>query len=221
MESIPDFHIFFKKSLLLIFLLIFVLTGCGKDQDIENYRANMTQFFENIQTINDAINQLDPEAENVGDQLLPLLDSLETSFTQMASLEVPEEFTGVAELAADASKYMTEAVSYYHQAYEGEEYDETSADIAYQNYQFANKRLQYIIQILHGNIPEEIFTYEDDETDTEVDTDADMDVDVDTENADTDMNTDADMDTGDGTDAEKTDSDNGTDDEVDSASDTN
>jgi len=169
-----NFHITAGKKLLfpMLFLTLF-LTGCGKDKAVENYRANMTQFFENVQTINDAINQLDPNDENVGEELLPLLDSLDKSFSQMASLEVPDGFPGVSDLATDASKYMTEAVSYYHQAYGGEEYDKTSADIAYQNYQFANKRLQYIVQILHGDIPEEIFTYDEDGSDGSTDSSAD------------------------------------------------
>ena len=154
-----------KRLLFPMLFLTLFLTGCGKDKAVEAYRANMTQFFENVQTINDAINQLDPNDENIGDQLLPLLDSLDKSFSQMASLEVPDGFPGVADLATDASKYMTEAVSYYHQAYNGEEYDKTSADIAYQNYQFANKRLQYIVQILHGDVPKEIFTCDEDGSD--------------------------------------------------------
>lgn len=158
--------------LLGTFTALLMLTGCGKNKNIETYKANMTQFFENIQTINDSINQLDPESENIASELLPLLDSLDKSFAQMASLEVPEEFPGVTDLAQDAAKYMSEAVSYYHQAYENGKYDKTFADIAYQNYLIANKRLQYIIQILHGDIPEEIFTYEDEDT-TADDTDAD------------------------------------------------
>ena len=170
MRSIHNFHKASGKHFLFpVLFLTLLLTGCGKDKAVETYRANMAQFFENVQTVNDAINQLDPNDENVGDQLLPLLDSLDKSFSQMASLEVPDGFPGVKDLAADASKYMTEAVSYYHQAYSGEEYDKTSADIAYQNYQFANKRLQYIVQILHGDIPEEIFTYDDDSSDSNSD----------------------------------------------------
>lgn len=59
---------------------------------------------------------------------------------------------------------MSEAVSCYHQAYEGESFDATAAEMAYYNYECANVRLQYIISILHGNIPEEIFTYDEEET---------------------------------------------------------
>lgn len=163
-QHFPHLH---SSILLGMFTVLLTLTGCGKNKDIEIYKTNMTQFFENINILNDSINNLDPESENVSQELLPLLDSLEQSFTQMASLEVPEDFPGVAELAQDAGKYMTEAVSYYHQAYENGEYDKISADIAYQNYQIANNRLQYIIQILHGDIPEEIFTYEDDDVVTD------------------------------------------------------
>ena len=93
-----------------------------------------------------------------------LLDSMDTSFQQMAALEVPDCFPGVEELADDASMYMSEAVSYYHMAYEGGGFDASLEDVAMQNYAFANTRLQYIISILHGDIPVEIFTYEDEET---------------------------------------------------------
>ena len=159
-------------SLMMLMTLTIPLSACGKNQEIEVYKANMTQFFENIQTIDSAINQLDPESETVSADLLSLLDSLDKSFQQMASREVPDGFPGVAELSQDASKYMSEAVSYYHQAYDSGEYDKTSADIAYQNYEIANKRFQYIVQILHGDIPEEIFTYEDDSEDVSEDTSA-------------------------------------------------
>lgn len=61
---------------------------------------------------------------------------------------------------------MTEAVSYFHQAYEGDSFDAVLEDVARQNYERANLRLQYIVSILHGDIPEEIYIY-DDETESE------------------------------------------------------
>lgn len=151
-----------KGKFLLPAVILLILTGCGKNEELEIYKANMDQFFENIRIIDSSINAIDPNSETSTAELLSLLDSMDTSFAQMAALEVPEGFPGVDELADDASAYMSEAVSYYHQVYEGE-FDAAVADAAYQNYEQANIRFQYIVSIIHGNIPEEIFTYEEDE----------------------------------------------------------
>lgn len=151
---------FSKAAVLISLIFLFLLTGCGNDPAIENYKANMNQFFENIEVYDASINAIDPNSETATTELLALLDSMNTTFSQMASLEVPEGFPGVAELAAEASAYMSDAVSCYHQAYDNE-YDSVMADVAYQYYEQANLRFQYIVSILHGDIPEEIFTYED------------------------------------------------------------
>lgn len=161
----PKFHFNHAAHYIFVCSLLLFLTGCNKqDPVLENYKANMNQFFENIRIIDSSINAIDPNSETSTAELLSLLDSMDTSFAQMASLEVPDGFPGVDELADDASAYMSEAVSYYHQAYDGE-YDAAFADVAYQNYEQANIRFQYIVSIIHGNIPEEIFTYEDTEED--------------------------------------------------------
>ena len=158
-------HINIKSTVVtLCCLSLFILSGCGKNAELKNYKANMNQFFENIKVYDSSINAIDPNSEGAASQLLTLLDSMDTSFAQMASLEVPESFPGVDQLADEASEYMTEAVSYYHQAFEGETYDDLLADAARQNYDRANLRIQYIVSILHGDIPEEIYTYEDETT---------------------------------------------------------
>lgn len=161
-------NLFLKKKaaltwkLTLILLFLFAITGCGKkDAALENYKANMNQFFENMRIFDSSINAIDPDSESAVSDLLALLDSMNTSFEQMASLEVPDGFPGVEELADEASACMSEAVSYYHQAYEGE-YNAAMEDAARQNYARANEMLQYIVSIFHGNIPEEIYTYDDD-----------------------------------------------------------
>lgn len=152
-----------KNTTVLILSLCFLLTGCGTDPAIETYKANMNQFFENIEIYDASINAIDPSSETATSELLTLLDSMNTTFTQMASLEVPEGFPGVDQLADEASMYMSDAVACYHQAYDGE-YDSVMEDVAFQYYQQANVRFQYIVSILHGDIPEEIFTYEDEST---------------------------------------------------------
>lgn len=162
------------KVLFLLFALFsLTVTGCGKDAELENYKANMNQFFENIKIFDSSINAIDPNSETAVSDLLGLLDSMNTSFAQMASLNVPEGFPGVEELADEASEYMAEAVSYYHQAYEGE-YDANLENVARQNYERANVRFQYIVSILHGDIPEEIYTYEEDDTSAASDAYSDM-----------------------------------------------
>lgn len=150
----------------LCFTFCLLLTGCNKsDPQIETYKSNMNQFFENIKTFDSAINSIDPESENAVNDLLYILDTMNTNFEQMASLSVPEGFPGVEELADEANDYMKEAVTYYHQAFESEPFDSYLADIAKQNYDRANLRLQYIVSILHGDIPEEIYTYEEEDED--------------------------------------------------------
>ena len=151
------------KTLILSCFIISVMlfSGCKGNAELDNYKANMTQFFENIQAFDSAINSINPESETAVSDLLSLLDSMDKNFQQMASLEVPDGFPGVEELADEASDYMTEAVSYYHQAFEAEPFDTVLADVAKQNYDRANLRLQYIVSILHGDLPEEIYVYED------------------------------------------------------------
>ena len=150
-----------STKLLLITLFLFAVTGCGKNAELENYKANMNQFFENIRIFDSSINSIAPDSETAVSELLALLDSMNISFEQMASLEVPDGFPGVDDLADEASAYMSEAVSYFHQAYEGE-FDASLENIARQNYERANVRIQYIVSIFQGDIPEEIYTYEDD-----------------------------------------------------------
>lgn len=159
------FHISKNKRKILfrlptVYMICLFLTGCGSNTELDTYKANMNQFFENMKVYDSSINAIDPESETAVTDLLALLDSMDTSFSQMASLEVPEGFPGVDELADEASEYMTEAVSYYHQAFEGESYNAALADAAKQNYDRANLRIQYILSILHGDIPEEIYTYD-------------------------------------------------------------
>ncbi len=134
-------------------LSVFILTGCGNDQktnELSIYQASMETFCDNIVYINDQINALDGSGESDVAELLENLDTLNDQFTQMASLDVPEEFELVEDLADNASENMNMAVTYYHQAYESDPFNQNYADAAYQYYSRANQRLGYILQVLHG-----------------------------------------------------------------------
>ncbi len=131
-----------------------LLTGCGNDEALETYQEDMTTFFEHVSAYNDGMNSIDASSEDAVYQLLGYLDQLESEITWMAELEVPEQFSAVDSLADEADENMKQAVELYHQAYEGESYDENTAQIAREYYDRANIRIQYIITILHGEIPE-------------------------------------------------------------------
>lgn len=146
-----------KVALLGFFLAVAtLLSGCGKqDEELENYKKSMETFFSNVDILNDSINSIDPYAEDASEKLLKQLDLFETSIDQMAALSVPEQFEGVEQLADEAAENMHEAVALFHQAYEGESYQQNLADAAYQYYERVNVRLKYIVQILHGELAEE------------------------------------------------------------------
>ena len=145
-----------KQTLLLILsvlMTVFTATGCGKNNttdELSSYQASMSTFCDNISYINDQINALDGTGESDVETLLKNLDMLDEQFAQMAELTVPDEFATIDNLADEASENMTMAVSYYHEAYDSDTFNENYADAAYEYYTRANTRLGYILQILHG-----------------------------------------------------------------------
>ena len=144
------------RALLLctVAMLCILLTACGQNEELTAYQEDMDTFFEHIAAYNDSMNAIDASAENARDELLSYLDQLAAEFTWMAELAVPEQFSAVESLADEADENMRQAVLLYHEAYEAEVFDEPVAEAAREYYDRANIRIQYIILILHGEIPE-------------------------------------------------------------------
>ena len=143
------------KSICLTLFLLFMLTGCGKkDETLEEYKINMEAFFEHIVEFNDNMNAIDVSQGDYVSQMLGLLDALDAEVAWMAQLEVPDEFSAVESLADEASENMTQAVLFYHMAYDNGEYDENVESAAKEYYDRANLRIQYIIMLLHGEVLE-------------------------------------------------------------------
>ena len=142
------------KSICLVLFLLLLLTGCGKnDEALEEYQTNMETFFEHIVEFNDNMNAIDVSQGDYVSQMLEYLDALDAEVAWMAQLEVPDAFSAVESLADEASENMTQAVSFYHMAYENGEYDENVEVAAKEYYDRANLRIQYIITLLHGEVP--------------------------------------------------------------------
>lgn len=143
-----------KVLLFTALMTAFCLSGCGKDAELEEYKANMTTFTENVTDIKLRMDEIDTSSEDAVSELLDCLDELQIQFEDLAEMEVPQKFASVESLADEASSYMTEAVTLYHDVFEAAEYDEATADVAVQNYDRAMTRLSYISTLLQGELPE-------------------------------------------------------------------
>lgn len=144
--------------------LIFLLTACGEDEKLTAYQEDMNTFFERAAQYNENMNAIDRNSDTAIIELLGYLDALAEDIEWMAELEVPEQFSAVESLADEADENMKEAMTLFHAAYDGD-YDEASAQAALEYYDRVNIRIQYIIVILHGEIPEgEGVTYTEENT---------------------------------------------------------
>lgn len=136
---------------------VLCLTACGhtnEEKELADFSSSISNFTASIQDANQQINELDVNDANASQELLSILDGLDEKFKELADLSVPEQYQSIETLADEASENMTNAVSYFHSAYEGEAFDEQDADVAYQYYTRAMVRIEYIGYVLVGEIPE-------------------------------------------------------------------
>jgi len=145
-----------KKKLIAfmtVFFLISTLSACGQDTVITEFKKEIDKFCTEISEIDSSINNIDAEQESSITLLLKYLDDLDTEFQEFAELDFPEQFDYLESVADEAESYMTEAVKSYKEVY-NDGYNESLAEYAKENYSRAYKRIQIIIQCLHGDIPE-------------------------------------------------------------------
>lgn len=134
----------------------FLLTACGEDPKLTQFRKNIDDFCIKISDIDQGMNNIDAEADGAVAEFLGYLDDLDLIFQSFAKLDFPEEFDYLEPTADEASQYMTTAVKSYHEAYSNGSYNEYTADYAYENYSRAYKRIQIIISFLHGETPDDV-----------------------------------------------------------------
>lgn len=139
--------------LLAASLSAIVLGACGTDPEIITFTRDLDTFCTAVADLNDSINNIDAEADNAAALALGYLDRLDEQFQSFAEMDFPEDFDYLEPLADEAGEYMKEAVASYHQAYEAPSYDEDTAAYARENSARAFKRVQVILQIMHGEDP--------------------------------------------------------------------
>ena len=143
-----------KIRFLLPLLFLFCLCSCGKDEQLEQYKKDMTNFNTNISAIATRMNNIDTTAEGAVTDVLNCLSEMQYQFESLAAMEVPEEFGSIESLADEASEYMAQAVTLYSEVFTVEEYSEEKATVAAEYYNRAMTRLSYISSLLQGKLPE-------------------------------------------------------------------
>lgn len=148
-----------KNKMRMLIAAVFaavLLTACGEDPELVQFRKNVDDFCNKISEIDSGMNNIDAEADGAVAEFLGYLDELDLIFQSFARLDFPEEFDYLEATADEASQYMTTAVESYHEAYSNGSYNEYTADYAYGNYSRAYKRIQIIISFLHGETPDDV-----------------------------------------------------------------
>lgn len=135
------------------FLVIASLAACGSNPEITQFKTEMDEFCSSVAEINESINNIDAEADNAAALALDYLDKLDKQFQDLAEMDFPKEYDYLEEIADEAGEYMKEAVESYHAAYADDGYDEETAAYARENSARAFKRVQVILDILHGKEP--------------------------------------------------------------------
>ena len=136
-----------KVSVFII--LCGLLSACGNtktDPALEKYRSDMSSFSSTVSSLGQAINAIDPNSPTASADLLNDLDQMNTAFRNMAALTIPDEYSDVATLVYEASAYMNDAASLYHDAYSENGYHNEYATQALTQYQNAMQRLTSIGQ---------------------------------------------------------------------------
>lgn len=144
------------RMLIAAALAAILLTACGEDPELVQFRKSVDDFCSKISEIDSGMNNIDAEADSAVSEFLRYLDDLDHLFRTFAQLDFPEEFDYLEDTADEASQYMSTAVQSYHEAYSNGSYNEYTAEFAYGNYSRAYKRIQIIISFLHGETPDDV-----------------------------------------------------------------
>lgn len=147
-----------KKLAVFVFLSL-ILTGCSsEDPAMSRFTKELNDFCDSLKDIDADMNQItNITADEAGlaaarEDLLFHLDRLDDEFSKFANIDFPADYDYLEQYADEASDYMTEAVKSYHTVYE-DNYTVSMEEYAQENYSRAYKRVQIILDVLHGEDP--------------------------------------------------------------------
>ena len=153
----------FIKIIAVLALTMCFLSGCGAKGSsalVNEYKTSMEKFFDGLKTVDADINKMNTDDQDAINKLFEQFDTMDKAYASMAELTVPTEgvpetFAYIPELSKSASEYMTQANGYLHDSFAESSYNEHTLEAAMECYKRANKRVQFIITLLHGEYPKD------------------------------------------------------------------
>lgn len=127
----------YKKLLVLLLaaVCVFLLAGCKKKSvSSDEYAAKADEFYGKISALGAEIDAIDSKSGDADKQLLAKLDELNEEFKAFSELDPPSDLQSAKERAESAAKFMSEAVSLFHKAFESDSVDQAALDDARYNY---------------------------------------------------------------------------------------
>lgn len=144
------------------------MAGCSKPSDEEialaSFSSSIKDYTDYMKDADQKINSLDTGSRESVENLLSILDGMNEETAKLMALEVPAQYAGIKNPVEMAADNMSDAVSYYHSAFEGDTFSENDADAAYQYYQASMKCIGIIGCVIAGDeIPqdEHVTVYEE------------------------------------------------------------
>lgn len=151
-----------KHKLLILFMILsLLLCGCGNNSEaVLAFQNELNAVILKIEGIHNDLENLDANAVDASAQALESLASLKEAFDELAMIEVKDDaYAFITDLAIEGSQYMEQAYKLFEEAFAGETYDDDTATLAYQYLERASKRINVIITMLHGEVPEGVIVH--------------------------------------------------------------
>ncbi len=149
-----------RTKTISVLLTAFLIAGCSsagsgdETSDLTAFRTTVDTFCSAIAETDARINAVDTSTEGFETEIINDLNSLNTSFSEFAAVDFPEEYDYLEHLADEASDYMSLAVTGYTKVYSdntlSSEQIQAEFDNASEQYNNAFKRIKVIMTFLNG-----------------------------------------------------------------------
>lgn len=152
------------KSKVLILFTIFTLflTGCGsKTEQVLAFQNELNAVILKMEASHNELENLDVSSADASEKALDALANLQSAFEELANIDVKDDaYAFISDLAIEGSQYMEQAYKLFDEALTSERFDEETASLAYQYLERASKRINVIVTMLHGEVPEGVIVHE-------------------------------------------------------------